>query len=89
MRPVAPRTGEPEVTIAEEQHEYLPITAAVRDRVVNLENGGRVRVRSLVTRWTLTPEERQQVSAGADVYVELLTGGRPMQPVAVGLEPGP
>lgn len=76
MRPIAPRTGEPEITLAEEQHDYLPITAAVRMRPVG---------QSLVTRWTLTPAERAAVANGADVFVETLTFGAPMQPVAVSI----
>lgn len=74
MRSIAPRTGEPEVTIAEEQHAYRPITVVVRDCDLGL---------SLVTRWTMTAEERARVAAGEDIYVELLTFGGPMQPIAV------
>lgn len=78
MRPIAPRTGEREITLAEEQHDYQPITAVVRVREPGV---------SLVTRWTMTPEERAKVAAGEDIYVELLTFGGPMQPVVVSVGP--
>lgn len=61
MRPIAPRIdGLPELTIAEDQHDYMPITAAI----VEYSDGVHVRV----CRWTFTPEEREQVAAGADLY---------------------
>ena len=52
MRPIAPRTGEQEITLAEEQHEYQPITVAIRERPSDQPG---VTLVSLVTRWTLTP----------------------------------
>lgn len=85
MRPIAPRTGEPEVTVAEEQHEYRPIVAAIRRR--RLEDMPGVELVAHVTRWTLTHEERRRIAAGEDVYVEQLTGGGPMQPISVTVGP--
>ena len=73
MRPVAPRLGLPEVTLAEEQPEYAPITVAGF-----LDEDGRPGV---ISRWRLTDEERAQVAAGADLYLSLFTFGQPMQPV--------
>lgn len=64
MRPVAPRLGESvsvEVTVAEEQDEFMTITMA---RVLHADG-----THSMVGRWTLTPEERQRVAAGEDIYV--------------------
>lgn len=72
---VAPRTGAPEVTIAEDQLEYLPITVAVYGD--NAELGPR----QLLTRWTFTDEERARIADGEDVYFALMTFGNPMQPV--------
>ena len=80
MRPVAPRTGAPEVTIAEEQEEYMPITAGVYE----YGNG----TRALLTRWRLDDDERARIAAGEDLYLMLLTFGRPMQPVSLRVGPG-
>lgn len=74
MRPVAPRVGLPEITIAEEQVEYLPLTGVP----VEYEDG----TRGILTRWRFTPAERSAIAAGADLYLTQLTFGRPMQPLA-------
>jgi hypothetical protein len=47
--------------IAEEQHEYMPLTAAF---VTYSDSDQVVRV----CRWTFTAEERARVAAGEDVY---------------------
>lgn len=61
MRPIAPRIeGAEEITIAEEQHEYMPITAAY----VTFPDG----VTARVCRWTFTAEERARIAAGEDIY---------------------
>ena len=41
----------------------------------------------MISRWTLTPDERQRIASGDDLYIEQLTFGHPFQPVlpAVGL----
>lgn len=61
MRPIAPRiAGTAEVTIAEEQHEFMPITAAL---VVNDDKS-----MTRVCRWTFTDEERERIFLqGADI----------------------
>ncbi|HET8777960.1 MAG TPA: hypothetical protein VFN76_09905 [Candidatus Limnocylindria bacterium] len=46
--------------VAENQPEYLPVCVAVYDHG---DGSG-----SLLTRWTLTDEERQRVAAGEDIY---------------------
>lgn len=72
MRPVAPRTGAPEVAVAENQPEYLAITAAVYPTDV----GGY----AFLTRWRLSPEERQRVLEGEDLYLMQITRGQ-MTPI--------
>ena len=74
---VAPRTGAIEITIAEDQPEYLPLTVAVYGD--NKDMGPR----TLLSRWRPTDEERQAIAAGEDVYVGLVTFGQPMQPIIV------
>ena len=59
------------VTYAKDQPEYRPLPVA---RLHGAE--GRV-----ISRWTLTAEERARIAAGEDLYIELLTFGRPLQPI--------
>ena len=73
MRPIAPRIGAPEITLAEEQHEYLPITAAVLEGPFGTE---------IVTRWVFTPEERAAIARGESLYLRILTFGKPLPPLA-------
>lgn len=75
MRPVSPNTGAPEITVAENQHEYLTITAAVYEW-----SDGR---KGLLTRWHLTDEDKTRIANGEDVYLMMLTFGKPMQPVKI------
>ena len=78
MRMIAPRTGHPaahEVTVAEEQLEYLPITV---ERYTH-DNGSV----TILTRWTPSAEQRAAIAAGSDVYVTQLNFGAPMTPMAV------
>ena len=82
MRPVAPRTGQPEKTIAEDQVEYKPITVAIAE----MESG---RGHGLILRFTFTPEERVAIAAGEDVYFcQVYPNGGPMTPVQARVGPG-
>ncbi len=80
MRAIAPRTGANEQTFAENQEEYSPITVAI-----HRTPEGQC---SLLTRWTLTAEERAAVAAGEDIYVGQLNFGTPMTPIIVQCGPG-
>lgn len=74
MRAIAPRIpGAPEVTIAEEQMEYLTIVGAVLESSMGIE---------MCTRWTFTPQERVAIAGGADLYLRQLTFGAPLQAIA-------
>jgi hypothetical protein len=81
-RPIAPRTGAEEITVAEDQPEYSPITVALyRDPAG---------ARHLLTRWTFTAEERAAIAAGEDVYVaQIAHPAAPMTPMWVHVGPGP
>lgn len=77
MRPIAPRLPNcDEVTVAEDQHQYMTITAA-RIQYLNGDT-------TMCCRWTLTPEERVRISAGEDVYIQF--PGR-VAPHSVSLRP--
>ena len=41
----------------------------------------------VVSRWRLTDEERTAILAGADLYVFMVTGGRPVQPISLVVGP--
>lgn len=75
MRAIAPGTGAPEVTVAENQPEYETVVVAVYRHERN--------VRTLLTRWQPTPDERAAIARGEDIYVGQLNGGGPMTPLVV------
>lgn len=70
MRAIAPRTGAPEETIAEDQHEFVPLTVAIYVHAGGDYDG----MRELLTRWTMTKEERERIAAGEDIYIGQLNG---------------
>ena len=74
MRTIAPRTGAPEQTIAEDQEEYMPVTVCL------YQTEGKA---VLLMRWTFTDEERNQICDGEDLYLAVLTQGQLLQPVAM------
>lgn len=78
MHMVAPRTGAPETSVAEEQHEYRQLTCAVyRTHDGGPFEGGRY----LVSRWRFTDDERARIAAGEDLYISHLTWDGPLQPL--------
>jgi hypothetical protein len=82
MRAIAPRTGAPECTLAEEQEEYQPITVAMYG--VNDSTS-----RIVLTRWTLTAEERTAIAAGEDIYSTQMLGEKDlMAPMTIQVGPG-
>lgn len=61
MRPVAPRIeGLDEVMAGEDQHEYKPLAAAFQEHADGTF--------SRVCRWTMSPEERDRIAGGEDIY---------------------
>lgn len=59
------------IEITKEQEEYSTLVARTPD---DLEG-------TIVTRWQFSDEERRAMAAGADVYLRVLTFGRPLQPL--------
>jgi hypothetical protein len=76
---VAGRESE-EVIFAKDQPEYVPLRTLPYE---TYPGSGDYRVMS---RWTLTEEQRKAVADGADIYLTLLTFGRPLQPVLMAVE---
>jgi hypothetical protein len=73
MHPVSPATGAPEVILAKDQPEYLPLPAAV---YLETEHGSNCRM--YATRWTMTDEERLAVAEGSDIFVTQLVFDQPL-----------
>jgi hypothetical protein len=68
-----------EVVMAKDQPQYSPL----RCLVGNTEQGERL------SRWTLTPEQREAVANGADIFLELITFHMPMNPIRIAVSDGP
>lgn len=67
-----------EVVYAKDQPEYIPLRTLVSagpDRKV-------------LSRWTLTDKQRLAVVKGADIFLELSTFGRPLQPIRLMISDG-
>lgn len=78
MRAVQPQVpGFEEHILARDQTEYVQLPAVFTE----IEN-----VPCIVTRWTLTDDERAAIVAGADVWLEMLTHGERANPVRLGVE---
>jgi len=59
-----------EIVIARNQPEYQPLRS-----LVSRETG------RVLSRWSLTPEQRAAVAAGADIFLDVATFGQKLQPV--------
>src|SRR5208282_4390319 len=68
-----------EVMYAKDQPEYIPLRT--------LKDYGNPMV-PVVSRWTLTPEQRKLVADGADIFLELSTFGAPLTPIRMGIGDG-
>jgi len=62
-----------EIIFGEAQPEYQPLPA--------LRSAGPEI--SVMSRWELTPEEREMIANGADIFVSVWTFGRPYPPTLV------
>jgi len=60
-----------ELRMGASQAEYNPLRCIPG----NTPNGERL------SRWTLTPEQRQAIADGADIFLELCTFNNPMNPI--------
>lgn len=76
MRAISPNTGAPETVIAEDQLEYQSLVAAMYQDST-LESP------VMLTRWTMTDEERLAIARGEDIFVAIVTFSRPLQPLQV------
>lgn len=60
-----------EVVYAKDQPQYVPLRTLVGDD----------RDRRVLSRWEPTAEQRKAIAEGADIYLQLLTFGNPLQPI--------
>lgn len=60
-----------EVFYAKDQPEYIPL------RVLTSQGSERV----VLSRWTPTLEQRKRIAEGDDIFLEVITFMRPLQPV--------
>ena len=78
-RPVIDGLEHHEVVYAKDQPEYLPLRTLRSS----------TQERRVLSRWTLTPEQRRAVAAGADIFLTQMTFGGPLQPVAMAVSDEP
>lgn len=72
--PVVSGLEELEIIFAKSQPEYRPLRALLA------RDTGRI-----LTRWSPTPAQRQAIVEGADVFLEVMTFGQPLQPVLLSI----
>jgi hypothetical protein len=70
-RPVVDGLESKEHVFAKNQPEYNPLRALVSETAE----------RRVISRWTLSPEQRTAVAEGADIFLMMLTFGQPLQPI--------
>jgi hypothetical protein len=80
MRMIHPKLDAPTITIAEDQAEYLPVTAAL---VTDDRYAARRGHNAIVIAFRPSDAERAKLAAGEDIYISLWTFGGPMQPIQV------
>lgn len=69
--PVIDGLEQREIVYAKDQPEYVPLRTLVGDD----------KQRRVLSRWNPTPEQRKAIAEGADIYLQLLTFGQPLQPI--------
>jgi hypothetical protein len=78
-RPVIDGLESHELVMGRGQEQYNPL----RCLPSNDADGFRL------SRWTLTPEQRQAVAEGADIFLELMTFNHPMNPIRIAVSDSP
>ena len=79
-RPVVDGLQSSEITFAKDQPEYTPIRALV-GRSPMAGNWIAGAGRAVLTRWAPSDSQRLAIVKGADIFLELLTFGQPLQPI--------
>lgn len=69
--PIADAPNVRYVVVAEHQEGVRPLPAFI------------VSGTHVVSRWVLTEDERREIAEGGDIWLSVITGGRPLQPFAM------
>lgn len=67
-----------EVVYAKDQPQYIPLRALVSDGPMG----------AVISRWTLTADQRKAVAEGADIFLESNTFHQPLQPIRMAISDG-
>lgn len=78
-KPVVDGLEAHEVIYAKDQPQYVPL----RSLRSNYAEG------AVLSRWALTAAQRKAVAEGADIFLELLTFGEPLQPILMAVSDNP
>jgi len=70
VSPVIPNEDHKEVIVAEHQDEYQNLPS------IYLDNGN-----AILTRWELTEEERKLIFETGNIWLHMMTFGKPVTPV--------
>jgi len=76
--PVVDGLEDQEVVYAKKSLEYAPLRTLVSSG----------RMGGVISRWTLTPEQRKAIAEGADIYLELSTFHQLLQPIRMAVSDG-
>lgn len=88
MRMIRPRLATAQITIAEEQEQFKPVTAAlVRHPQYPGVMTERGEFNSVVLAFRPDAEQRARLAAGEAIYVSLLTFMQPMQGIILSVGP--
>ena len=64
-----------ETVYAKDQPEYIPLRTLKADGSMG----------AVISRWSLTPEQRKAIADGADIFLELSTFHGPLQPTRMAI----
>jgi hypothetical protein len=76
--PVISELQKSETVFAKDQPQYIPLRT-LRANTTAVE---------VLSRWTLTPRQRELIASGADIFLELSTFGGPLQPIRLAVSDG-
>jgi hypothetical protein len=76
--PVVDGLEQHERVYAKDQPEYIPLRALVANRPEA----------TVMSRWTFTHEQRKAIADAADIYLQLSTFNRPLQPIRIVVSDG-
>lgn len=89
MRNVLPGIEAPTLDIAKEQQEYLTVTAAMVRHPgypfarLRMEDGSLHEFNTALLAFVPSDEERTKLAAGEPLYIGVLTGASPLQPLNI------